>query len=147
MKKLLLAVDGSACAEGAVVRLIADIDLWRERPELHLLHVHPPIPVGRVQSFVSHESFERYYREESLPQLAGAERLLERAGVAFVRHIHVGPAAEVIVRVADELGCTWIVLGNVGRSALADVVLGSVAHEVLRRARCPVLLINEETRP
>ncbi|HEX5803334.1 MAG TPA: universal stress protein [Azospira sp.] len=140
--KLLLAVDGSACSDHAVAHVIASLDRWREAPELHLLHVHPPIPVGRVQQFVSQDSLERYYRDESAAQLASAERLLAAAGVACTRHIHVGPAAEVIVRVAEELGCAEIVLGNLGRSALAEAVLGSVAHAVLCRATLPVLLVK-----
>ncbi|MBW7902451.1 MAG: universal stress protein [Rhodocyclaceae bacterium] len=139
---VLLAVDGSESSAHAVAHLIADLGRWRERPAVHLLHVHPPIPVGRAGEFIGHDSLERYYREESLAQLAEAERLLAAAGVPYVRHIHVGSPAELIVRVAGELGCDRIVLGNGGRGALADAVLGSVAHRVLRLASCPVLLVK-----
>ncbi len=139
---VLLAVDGSASSARAVAHLIARLDRWRERPAVHLLYVHPPIPVGRVQEFIGHDSLERYYREESLPHLADAERLLADAGVAYTRHIHVGSPAEVIARVAGELACSELILGNVGRGALADAVLGSVAHQVLRLAPCPVLLVK-----
>jgi nucleotide-binding universal stress UspA family protein len=140
--KILLAVDGSEASDRAVAHVISSLGQWRSPPDLHLLYVHPPIPVGRVQSFVSHESFESYYRDESRPHLASAERLLADAGVTFTRHIHVGHPAEVIVHLAGELGCSQIILGNVGHGALASAVLGSVANQVLRLAACPVLLVK-----
>jgi nucleotide-binding universal stress UspA family protein len=140
--KLLLAVDGSACSDHAVAHVVATAGVWQEAPEVHLLHVHPPIPIGRAQSHVGHGTLENYYREESLPHLARAEQVLNAAGIAFTRHIHVGEAADVVVRVASELACDWIVLGNKGRSAIAEVVLGSVAHRVLSLAKCPVLLVK-----
>jgi nucleotide-binding universal stress UspA family protein len=33
-------------------------------------------------------------------------------------------------------------MGNKGRSAVAEAVLGSVSHRVLHRAPCPVLLVK-----
>jgi len=142
MNKLLIAVDGSPSAERAVAQVIADLGDRCRPPELHLLYVHPPLPVGRVQAFIGEGSLTRYYREESLPYLAGAERLLQAADAPYTRHLHVGPAAETIVRVADELGCDTIVLGNGGHGRLAGAALGSVAHAVLHRAVCPVLLVK-----
>ena len=140
--KFLMAVDGSGCSDRAVAQLIARIGEWRNLPEVHLLYVHPPIPIGRVQAHIGHDSLESYHREESLPHLASAESALAAAGVAFTRHIHVGEPADVVARVAAELGCDLIVMGNQGRSAVADAVLGSVAHRVLRLAHCPVLLVK-----
>jgi nucleotide-binding universal stress UspA family protein len=53
-----------------------------------------------------------------------------------------GRAGGAISRVAEVEGATEIVLGTrgVGR---ARALLGSVAHDVLRRARCPVVVIPE----
>lgn len=140
--KFLLAVDGSGSSERAVAELISRIGEWRTMPEVHLLYVHPPIPIGRVQSQIGHHTLDSYYREESLPHLATAENALTAAGVAFVRHIHVGEPADVVARVSAELGCDLIVMGNQGRSAVADAVLGSVSHRVLKLAHCPVLLVK-----
>lgn len=140
--KMLIAVDGSDSALRAVAAAIAEAGARREAPELHLLHVHRPIPDARVQQHVSRESLEHYYRDESLPQLAAAEAALNAAGLAFTRHIHVGEAAEIIAKIAGELGCERIVMGTHGRSALGDAVLGSVSHRLLRLAPCPVLLVK-----
>lgn len=140
--KLLLAVDGSVSSQRAVAQVVALAAELRQAPEIHLLHVHAPVPVGGVQAHVGHEALERHYREESLPYLAAAEAALNVAGLACTRHIHVGDAAEIIAGLATEFGCSQIVMGTHGRSALADVALGSVSHRVLHRAPCPVLLVK-----
>ncbi|MCP5268847.1 MAG: universal stress protein [Zoogloeaceae bacterium] len=140
--KLMLAVDGSACSDRAVAEVVATFGVWREEPEVHLLYVHPPIPIGRVQHHIGHDSLDNYYREESLPHLASAEAALNAAGIAYTRHIHVGDPAELVVSVAADLACGWIVMGNQGRAAVVDAVLGSVAHRALRLAHCPVLLVK-----
>ena len=44
--RVLIAVDGSDVSLAAVRSLIEHIRWFRERPELHLLHAHPPVPVG-----------------------------------------------------------------------------------------------------
>ena len=51
-----------------------------------------------------------------------------------------GMPAEVICRVAHHRGASEIVLGSRGVGRYR-ALLGSVAHEVLHRARCPVLVI------
>lgn len=142
MFKVLVPVDGSTCSDRAVAQFIEHAAWFRETPEVHLLHVHAPIPVGRVQQHVGHEMLETYYREESEVLLASAEKLLRDAGLAFSRHIHVGSAAEIIVKLARELGCDIIFMGTHGRGALPAVVLGSVASKVLHLADCPVLLVK-----
>ena len=57
-------------------------------------------------------------------------------------HITVGHAAESIVRFARERNIDKIVMGTHGRSGLLEVVMGSVARDVLRDATVPVLLVK-----
>ena len=42
----------------------------------------------------------------------------------------------------DKLGCDLIVMGTHGRSWLKHRLFGSVAEEVVRRARCPVMVVK-----
>jgi nucleotide-binding universal stress UspA family protein len=51
------------------------------------------------------------------------------------------PAAEIL-RMADEERCDLIVMGMHGRTGLDRAPIGRVAEEVLRRARCPVLVVS-----
>lgn len=140
--KILLPVDGSDCALRAVDHLIAHVSWFREVPEIHLLHVQPPIPVGRALAHVGKETLHQHYLEESREHMLGAQARLDGAGITYTPHIHVGQAAEVIARVAGELACDLIVMGSHGRSGIAGLVMGSVASRALHLAACPVLLVK-----
>jgi nucleotide-binding universal stress UspA family protein len=140
--KILLPVDGSSCALRAVDHVIAHAAWFRELPEIHLLHVHLPIPIGSVQAHIDEETLRAYYLEESQAQLDAAQKRLDAAGRFHTTHIHVGQPAELIAKLANELACDLIVMGTHGRSALAGLVVGSVANRVLHLATCPVLLVK-----
>ena len=140
--KILVAVDGSPCADRAVAFAISQAKAWRELPEIHLLHVHLPIPIGRVQAHIGHDTLQAYYREEAEAALASARQALDAAGAAYTAHIHVGQPAEVIAKVAGEIACDMIVMGTHGRGAMASLVTGSVAARALHLAPCPVLLVK-----
>ncbi|MDP2795472.1 MAG: universal stress protein [Sulfurisoma sp.] len=138
--KILLAIDGSEVSLRAVHSLIDHVRWFREPPRVHLLHVHAPIPVGFAVQHLSQETLDRYYREEGEAVLKPAADLLAQAGIATTPHIHVGHAAEIIVRLAGELGCELICLGSHGRSGIGNALLGSVASRVLHLATVPVLI-------
>lgn len=142
MLKFLLAVDGSECSLRAVDHLISRLSWYREVPTVHLLYVHPPIPDGRVLRQLGHETLERYYREDSEEHLTTAEAKLKAAGVAYQRHIHVGQPGQVVAHQASELGADLIILGAHGRTAVAGVLMGSVATRVLHESPVPVLLVK-----
>ena len=52
------------------------------------------------------------------------------------------PSAGHILDVLDKQGCDLIVMGTHGRSWLKHLLFGSVAEEVVRRARCPVMVVK-----
>ncbi len=140
--KVLLPVDGSACSMRAVEHLIAHAGWFRDPPEVHLLHVHPPIPIGRVQAHIGKETLHAYYLEEGQAHLLETQKRLDAAGRFHTSHIHVGQPAEVISRMADELACDLVIMGAHGRGVVAGMVMGSVATRVLHLASCPVLLVK-----
>ena len=57
-------------------------------------------------------------------------------------YVAVGSPAERIVALATAADADVIVLGTHGRHGLERVLLGSVAHEVLRRAPCGVFVLR-----
>lgn len=140
--KILLPVDGSTCALRAAEQALKIRRALAVAPELHLLQVHLPIPIGRVQAHVGHDTLLAYYREESEAQLAAVAQLFKEAGVDVQTHIHVGQPAEVIVDVARVIGADLILMGTHGRGAVSMLVLGSVSSKVLHFAPCPVMLVK-----
>jgi len=74
--------------------------------------------------------------------LADARQCLEKAEVLYTHHIDVGHAAETIVRFARERSFDIIVMGTHGRGGLLEILLGSVAHDVLKQSTIPVLLVK-----
>jgi universal stress protein A len=52
------------------------------------------------------------------------------------------PSATHILEILDRLGCDLIVMGTHGTSWLKQRLFGSVTEEVVRRARCPVMVVK-----
>ena len=62
--------------------------------------------------------------------------------MSFKDEILIGHAGEAIVREALQRGCTRIVMGTRGHGALASVIIGSTALQVLHRSELPVTLVK-----
>lgn len=137
--KILFACDGSEVAVRAAAALVSKIEWFREAPQVHLLSVHLPIPVGLIKQHVSQETIDAYYREEGEAALQAVRRHFDAAHIACELHVHVGQPAEVIVRLARQLGCDLIAMGTHGRGAVAGTLMGSVATKVLHLSERPVL--------
>jgi len=67
------------------------------------------------------------------------------AGVAVEHRLLVGAPAATIVRTAEEENVDMIVMSTHGRTGLMRVLMGSVAEEVVRKAKCPVVTVKPST--
>lgn len=140
--KLLVPIDGSDTSLRAVDALIAKLAAYRPPVEVHLLNVQNALRKD-VGQFVDHEEIRRYHQEEGAKALAPARARLDAQAVVHTAHVFVGDdPASVIVQFAKEQKVDEIVMGSHGRSELAQILLGSVAREVLRGAGVPVTLVN-----
>jgi nucleotide-binding universal stress UspA family protein len=66
---------------------------------------------------------------------------LEQAGVAFRAFLRDGRPATILAEVAAAEGAGVVVVGRRGRGGVAELVLGSVSHELALHSKVPVLLI------
>ena len=74
---------------------------------------------------------------------ASLEALVGTHGLAAGRvRLEQGNSAEVLPRVAEELGAALLVMGAVSRSRLQEAFLGSTAERVLDRIGCDVLVVK-----
>ncbi len=141
MKKLLLAVDGSGASLRATWQAIELARL--AGGTIHLVHAHEePLIYGEIAVYVPRERMAALQEEHSRDVMAPAEEALKGAGVRFESEVLVGPVAHVVAERAAQLGCDAIVMGRHGKSALADVLVGSVAMKVLHLSALPVLLVR-----
>ncbi len=68
-------------------------------------------------------------------------RPLKTAGVRFRAVLQDGRPASVILDLADKEKAGLIVVGRRGRGEVAELLLGSVSHEVVLHSKRPVLLV------
>ena len=139
--RILLPVDGSEPAAKAVEYVCALRDA-RIPVEVRLLNVQIPIVSGNVRRFVSQETIDAYCRAEGENALGAAKKTLQAAGLAFNEDIVVGHAGQTIASQASHWGCTRIVMGTRGLGALANVVVGSTALQVMHLSEIPVTLVK-----
>lgn len=102
---------------------------------LVLLHVLPPPMVVYAGGPVPAETWPS--SEEVREKLHEWEGHAHRVRVES--QVMEGDPVDMILRAAEETQSDVIVMGTHGRTALARLLLGSVAESVLRRAPCPVL--------
>jgi nucleotide-binding universal stress UspA family protein len=141
--KILVAVDGSKGSLDAVQCLIDHADWFRDKPEVHLVTVHLPVPkLPRMGAAVGKSQIQRYYEEEGEALLAAAKRKLDAAAVPYRASVLVGPIAESIVNYAKEKRCDIIYIGTRGMTEIGKALVGSTAAKVLHISDVPVLLVK-----
>ena len=143
--RILLATDGSEEAELATRAAVELADCTGS--ELHVVHITlipitPPYP----EVFDWIEDLE-YAEREARELLDEQVKKVEDAGgtVAGV-HLREEQPAEEIVALAEELGAYLIVVGRRDRGRIRRALAGSVSDWVVRRARCPVLVVGAGAR-
>lgn len=102
---------------------------------LVLLHVLPPPMVVYAGGPVPAETWPTV--EEAKEKLRQMEGQAHRVRVES--QVLEGDPVDMILRAAEETNSDVIVMGTHGRTALARLLMGSVAEDVLRKAPCPVL--------
>lgn len=71
--------------------------------------------------------------------------LLEKQGMKTRIQVCGESPAKGIPRLAESKGCSYIILGSQGHGIAKDVLMGSVALEILHNATVPVLLFHLKT--
>lgn len=134
--RVLFPTDFSAYSD-AVLACLPDLKTAGLR-EVVLLSVIRPSDVPMPET-INRESLD-FWRWSLGEKLNIAKMALEGKGLRVLTRIEYGSPAELIVRIAEEERVNLIVLGAQGATAAQELLIGSTAYEVIRRATLPVLL-------
>jgi nucleotide-binding universal stress UspA family protein len=140
--KILIAIDGSKNSLRALkygIKLAAKLS---EPTTFVLVNAHDDMALRGASQFVGKDAVKAYLDDLSNSELAEAVALATKAGVSFETRLVRGQVAQAIVKAADDRKCDLIILGSKGRSALRDLLIGSVAQRVVALADVPVTLIK-----
>lgn len=133
-RSILAATDFSESSRAAVTFAACLANACHAK--FHLLHAQDPL----LDAAARHAGIDLAAETRDALQefIASAPAA---AQYAPMHHVSCGPAADVIVDVADRERADVIVVGSRGMSGAQRLVFGSTTEAVLRRAKTPVLVI------
>jgi nucleotide-binding universal stress UspA family protein len=139
--KILLAVDGSEYTKKMLAFLATHEELFGAHNRYTLLTVNPQLP-PRARAAVGKDMVEAYHREEGEKVLSPVSQFLLRHGIDAKTLAKVGHAGEIISKAADAGKFDMVMMGSHGHGSLGNLVMGSVATQVLANCKVPVLLVR-----
>ena len=142
--KVLLAADGSSYTQIAVRHLANHLQWFAKPPEVHVVHIHAPIPYPGAAASAGKAAVEKYQREESLAALRVAEKELTRAGIEYTSAWQVGDVVGELDRYVKAHAIDLVVMGTHGHGALANLALGSVATKCIATLEVPIMIVRKE---
>lgn len=137
-KKILFPIDVSQDASVAALKSVGEI-ARRFDGDLTLLNVQVPVP-AIVSAYLPNEFAEESVRDvRAKMKAASSEFHLGATTDIAIRH---GTAHHEILAFAEEGGYDLILIAS-HQPVLSDYLLGSTASEVVRHAKCSVVVIRD----
>ena len=139
--KILLAVDGSKYTKKMLAYLATHNEMFGAGNAFTLITVQAPLP-PRARAAVGASAANEYYEEESAKVTSSVVKFLKRHGIEPKVLHKVGQPGEQIAKAASAGKFDLVVMGSHGHSTLGNLVMGSVATQVLAHCGVPVLLVR-----
>ena len=139
--KILVPVDGSKASLNAVKYAAKLSGNMRSADSVTLITVHDDQGLRHAKQFVGKAEIADYLREVSEKELKSSLAVLKKAVVKYTTIIQTGHVAAAIASTANK-GYDMVIMGTKGRSALADLLIGSVAQRVIASCKKPVVLVK-----
>lgn len=135
--RILVPTDFSACSTTALNVAVA-LANDREEASVTVLHVvEPTVP--------SYDDDLGVLEPEALRTELEALAASRGHNVRIDAEIRDGQPAEEILAYADKHGIDLIVMGTHGSGGIIDFLVGDTAEKVMRRAKCPVLTVRDDS--
>ena len=139
--KILLAADGSAYSKKMLAYLVTHDVVFSAANDYTVFTAQAGLP-PRARAAVGKAVVEQYYADESEKVLAPINKFLSRHGIDAKSSWKVGPAGTLIAKLAEEGQFDLVVMGSHGHGVFANLVMGSVATQVLAHCKVPVLMVR-----
>ena len=139
--KILVPVDGSPFTKRMLAYIAAHDEWLGGAHQYTLLHVSPAVP-ARAAVALDKTMLQSYYSEESEKVFKPLRAFFDKQQIAVDCVARTGGAADVIAKLAAKGHYDLLMMGSHGHGALANLVLGSVATQVLARCTTPVLIVR-----
>ena len=154
---VLIAFDGSPAAEHALGEAAAllgrrpalVVSVWKEGIGFEAVELPAatagltpaPIDVNTAME-IEQEVKERAQRLAQHGAELARQAGMEAEGLAVADEVDV-TIAETLVEVAQKNDAAAIVMGAHGHGRLTEALVGSTTRDVIRRARCPVIVVRQ----
>lgn len=140
-KKILVATDASEYSRRA---LQSALDLARKfQAEVELLFVaYTPEAYWGYNSAYSIQISRDEIEERGKLTLEAAVEGIDISDVPLKKKMIQGHPSTVIIEEVDNENIDLVVMGSHGYGPITGAVLGSVSQRVLRKAKCPVLIVK-----
>jgi nucleotide-binding universal stress UspA family protein len=142
-KKIMVATDGSELVKKAVDTAIEISRL--SGAKLYAVYVVVPT-THSARDFGWEKAAMEHFRNEGKAATRFVEDAAKSAGVEVESVLLEGHPADKIVEFAEQNGIEMIVIGTLGKTGLDRFLLGSVAENVVRHSKTPVLVVRGEVR-
>jgi nucleotide-binding universal stress UspA family protein len=138
IQTILLATDGSPCAERALQYAASIGKVYQSR--IVIVHAFISGSGSQLQNSIS-AIYETGFEAE---QLVGRSvtRLNQMGILTVTTDVVEGPAVNVIIGAAESHSADILILGARGQSLWAGDHLGSVSMAIVQRVGCPVLVVR-----
>ncbi|MBO1511102.1 universal stress protein [Metabacillus bambusae] len=137
-KNILLAVDGSEHSLRATKEAIKIAALVNDCT-IEIVYV---VDYSKSKDEVLHsqgkEELELSRRKKLLP----IEEQLKSSNLSYNLKLLHGESGPAIVVYANKENFDLVIIGSRGLNSLQEMVLGSVSHKVVKRVKCPVLIVK-----
>lgn len=153
IKKILVGIDRDTMSDSPVFERAIRL-AEKEGARIRLFHCLPQDTVAELEDrvgaatelnqsggFEKRDSLRKHDLEHVRAWLDGLGKTAEERGVPFKSVVEVGNAGRQMVEHANAWGADLIVVGRTRRSALRDILVGSVSNHVLHAAECSVFFV------
>jgi len=115
---------------------------------IHVLHVvHQDFDYMCSVDYCVDASTMQQFREQALSGASDSlqkqiQKFPEAKSIKVVTEVRRGHPAEEILKAQEEKGVDLIVMAPLGRTGIAEFLVGNVTNNVVRAAKCLILLVR-----